>query len=58
MLHSDGISTKWFIENYPGLLSKRATIIAAVIYRDAVRGNDDASVVVAKQNRHTSFQYD
>jgi len=48
ILHSDGISANWSISSYPGLLQHDPTLIAAVIYRDHCRGNDDATVVVAK----------
>jgi anti-sigma regulatory factor (Ser/Thr protein kinase) len=48
VLQSDGIGTSWNAANYPGLLQHDPALIAAVIYRDFCRGNDDATVVVAK----------
>ena len=48
ILQSDGLATTWSLANYPGLLQKEAALIAAVLYRDLCRGNDDATVVVAK----------
>ena len=48
IVHSDGVSTAWQLEKYPGLLQHGAAIIAAVLYRDFCRGRDDATVVVAK----------
>lgn len=48
ILQSDGISSSWNAANYPGLLQHHPALIAAVIYRDHCRGNDDATVVVAK----------
>ncbi len=49
ILHSDGISNKWDMLNYPGLSSKHPSIIAGVIYRDFRRERDDASVIVMRE---------
>ena len=46
VLHSDGLNTRWDAFSYPGLLTRHPAVIAAVIYRDAVRGRDDASILV------------
>ncbi len=48
VLHSDGISTHWNLFDYPGLAAHDPAIIAGVVYRDFSRGNDDATIVVAK----------
>jgi anti-sigma regulatory factor (Ser/Thr protein kinase) len=48
LLHSDGINTSWQLENYPGLTNAHPALIAGVLYRDANRGRDDATVVVAR----------
>jgi anti-sigma regulatory factor (Ser/Thr protein kinase) len=48
IMHSDGLSTKWDLDHYPGLGSKGPSIIAAVLYRDYARGRDDATVMVVK----------
>jgi hypothetical protein len=48
LLHSDGINTNWQLENYPGLANAHPALIAGVLYRDANRGRDDATVVVAR----------
>jgi len=48
ILHSDGVSTHWNLDKYPGLEGRHPATIAAVIYRDFVRGNDDATVVVVR----------
>jgi len=48
ILHSDGLSASWATKTYPGLLQHEAALIAAVLYRDHCRGNDDATVVAAK----------
>ncbi|MGZ8288220.1 MAG: ATP-binding SpoIIE family protein phosphatase [Telluria sp.] len=51
ILHSDGVGTRWDLDAYPGLVFAHASIIAAVIYRDFVRGRDDSCVVVVRE-RH------
>lgn len=49
VLHSDGLTTSWSLENYPGLLSRHPAVIAGILYRDFRRGRDDATVLVAKR---------
>ncbi|MBA4143270.1 MAG: SpoIIE family protein phosphatase [Nitrosospira sp.] len=46
--HSDGISTRWDINAYPGLYLCHPALIAGIIFRDFVRGRDDASILVAR----------
>jgi len=48
ILHSDGLQSRWALENYPGLASRHPAIIAAVLFRDFSRARDDATVVVVK----------
>jgi hypothetical protein len=48
VLHSDGISTHWSLSDYPGLAQHDPAIITGVVYRDFARGNDDATIVVAR----------
>jgi anti-sigma regulatory factor (Ser/Thr protein kinase) len=48
LLQSDGVSASWQAAKYPGLLQRGATIIASALYRDHCRGNDDATIVVAR----------
>jgi anti-sigma regulatory factor (Ser/Thr protein kinase) len=49
VMHSDGLHTQWKIEAYSGLQSRRASVIAGVLYRDFRRRSDDATVVVVKE---------
>ena len=51
IMHSDGIGTRWDLERYPGLSQRHPALIAAVLYRDHVRGRDDAGSVVAQRQR-------
>jgi anti-sigma regulatory factor (Ser/Thr protein kinase) len=48
LLYSDGISTHWSLDAYPGLPSRDPALIAGIVYRDHKRGRDDATVVVAR----------
>ena len=48
VLHSDGVTTKWTLADYPGLACKDAALIAAVLFRDHQRQRDDSTVLVAK----------
>lgn len=49
---SDGITTQWDLNPYPGLISCHPAVIAGIIYRDFSRVRDDATVVVVKHHRH------
>lgn len=46
IMHSDGISARWHMDSYPGLLTAHPALIAGVLYRDFARDRDDATVVV------------
>ncbi|MGA2411541.1 MAG: SpoIIE family protein phosphatase [Candidatus Binataceae bacterium] len=48
IMHSDGLSDRWKLNDYPGLARADTAVIAAVLYRDARRGRDDATVLVAR----------
>lgn len=51
VLHSDGLSSRWQLERYPGLMVRHPGLIAGVLYRDFKRDNDDATVLVACTSR-------
>jgi serine/threonine protein phosphatase PrpC len=48
LLASDGLSEKWDISSYPGLLKRSPQILAGVMMRDYERKADDATVLVAR----------
>ena len=48
IMHSDGLSTHWDMERYPGLATRHPSLIAGVLYRDFNRGRDDVTVLVAR----------
>ncbi len=47
VLHSDGLATHWNLDDYPGLIARGPALLAGVLFRDFLRGNDDATVVAA-----------
>jgi anti-sigma regulatory factor (Ser/Thr protein kinase) len=50
VLHSDGLTSHWSLDRYPGLAGRDPTLIAAVLYRDFRRTRDDTSVVVVRED--------
>lgn len=48
---SDGLVTRWGLEDYPGLEMRHPSLIAAVLYRDFARKSDDVTVLVVRENR-------
>jgi hypothetical protein len=53
VMHSDGIKTRWSLDDYPGLINCHPSVIAATIARDFSRGNDDTTILVARRERLT-----
>jgi anti-sigma regulatory factor (Ser/Thr protein kinase) len=47
VMHSDGMSQRWSLADYPGLSFRHAAVIAGVLYRDHARLRDDVTVVVS-----------
>lgn len=48
IMSSDGIVSRWSLNQYPAIFKFDSTILAAALYSDFARGNDDASVLIAK----------
>jgi anti-sigma regulatory factor (Ser/Thr protein kinase) len=46
IMHSDGISARWDLNDRVELRSHHPALVAAVLYRDHSRGRDDATIVV------------
>jgi anti-sigma regulatory factor (Ser/Thr protein kinase) len=51
VMHSDGLATKWSLQDYPELSRRHCATIAAVLYRDFSRKRDDVTVLVATYRR-------
>lgn len=48
ILHSDGLTERWDLAQYPGLYEHAPVIIAGTLLRDAAKRRDDAAVLVAR----------
>jgi anti-sigma regulatory factor (Ser/Thr protein kinase) len=48
VMHSDGVTGRWSLDDYPGITARDPAVIAALLHRDHARGRDDATVVVAR----------
>ena len=48
IMHSDGISSLWRLDRYPGLLARHPALLAGVLFRDFARARDDATVLVVR----------
>ncbi len=46
VMHSDGLSCRWNLRDYPGLNYQSPGAIAGVLFRDFARKRDDATVLV------------
>jgi anti-sigma regulatory factor (Ser/Thr protein kinase) len=49
VMHSDGLSTHWSLDDYRGLQQRHPAVVAAVLYRDFSRQRDDVTVVVGRE---------
>lgn len=47
VMHSDGVSSNWSLDRYPGITRMNPTLISAILYRDFSRKRDDATVLIA-----------
>ena len=45
VMASDGLGTRWSLDDYPGLAGHDPALVAGVLYRDHDRGRDDVTVV-------------
>ena len=48
VMHSDGLQSRWNLEDHPGLVVRHPGIVAAVLARDYVRGRDDVTVLAVR----------
>jgi anti-sigma regulatory factor (Ser/Thr protein kinase) len=48
VMFSDGLTSRWRIDDYPGLRPRHPALAAGVAFRDHLRGRDDATVIVAR----------
>jgi anti-sigma regulatory factor (Ser/Thr protein kinase) len=50
IMHSDGLGSRWPVARWSGVWRRHPALIAGLVYRDLVRGTDDAVVVVASEH--------
>jgi len=48
MMCSDGIRSRWDLIRYPSILKYDNMLVAAALYSEFTRGNDDSSILIAK----------
>jgi anti-sigma regulatory factor (Ser/Thr protein kinase) len=48
LMASDGLKSHTPVSGYPGIWMKRTALVAGILYRDYLRGNDDATAVVVR----------
>ena len=48
VMFSDGLQSRWDLQDYPGLLFQHPAIVAAVLHRDFCRGRDDVTILALK----------
>jgi hypothetical protein len=48
VMHTDGITTRWRLDAYKGILEHDPAVATAVLYRDFTRGRDDATVLTLR----------
>jgi anti-sigma regulatory factor (Ser/Thr protein kinase) len=54
IMHSDGVSNRWSLGAYEGLIARHPAVVAGVLLRDFGRGRDDATVVVVRSDRRVA----
>ena len=58
ILHSDGLSSRWALEPYPGLTRKDPSLVAGVLYRDFASRADDVVVLVGRERERITPEPD
>jgi len=53
VMHSDGLTSRWSLDSYPGLRTHHPFLLAGVLYRDHWRGDDDIAIGVARAGAPT-----
>lgn len=48
LIHSDGLNSRWNISQYEKIHKHDLSILAACLYRDHKRGNDDTTIIISK----------
>jgi serine/threonine protein phosphatase PrpC len=51
VMHSDGLTSRWDLDRYPGLGERHPSLVAGVLFRDFQRVRDDVTVVAVRVRR-------
>ena len=54
VMHSDGLSNRWRIDAYAGLLAADPALVAALLFRDFARPRDDVTVLALRDVQQRS----
>ena len=49
VVHTDGVSSRWILGDYPGLRIRHPALVSGVLYRDFSYDHDDSTVLVARR---------
>ena len=49
LMYSDGLTSHWRLDAYPGIQVRHPALLACALYRDSSRGRDDVTVIAAKR---------
>jgi anti-sigma regulatory factor (Ser/Thr protein kinase) len=49
VMHTDGVSASWSLDDHAGLNGRHPSVIAGVIFRDASRSRDDACILALRR---------
>ncbi len=49
ILHSDGLTTHWRLDQYAGLAARSLMLITGVLFRDFCRGRDDVTILAFRE---------
>jgi anti-sigma regulatory factor (Ser/Thr protein kinase) len=48
IMHSDGLATRWNLDQYPGLAGRHPALQAGILYRDFCRKRDDVTILISR----------
>ena len=48
VMHSDGLRTRWNLNEMTSILKQHSGVIASALYKENLRGTDDASILAGK----------
>lgn len=48
IMHSDGLRTRWNLNEMASIIKQKPGVIAASLFKDNIRGTDDATILVGK----------